>query len=302
MTAASPGATHSQITLAAATLSPASGVPERAEAQAAPVRQAPAGQVDRARGGRDVGRGERRGRGQHVGEQRPRGGEAGERRRAHVLVPARGVGVVRARRSERARRAAVRRVDRGRRRLVRRVDADRVLAQRRAERRHAVARRRADVREQRHVAARPAARRKRDRVLEVRGHEQHVRLRGGDPADELRHVDGAEVVAEAADVRAARVSRSSALGARGDGPAVDVVHERHGVAERRRVAMPLGRHLIGDERDRRPPQHLAGRRHAERQAAAVGAGRQHARPRRSPRTACRVAAASADAGAEIVLP
>ena len=96
MTAASPGATHSQITLAAARLSPASGVPGAPNRRPLPFGRLPRRQVDRAGGRGDVGGREGGRRRQHVGEERPRGREAGERGGAHVLVPRRVVRVVRA--------------------------------------------------------------------------------------------------------------------------------------------------------------------------------------------------------------
>ncbi len=156
MTAASPGDTHSQMTLAAATLSPASGVSGAPNRSPLPFGRLPRGQVDRPGGRGDVCRGERRRRGQDVREERPRGREAGQRGGAHVLIPRGVVGVVRALEQGARVGAQAVGVDRGRRRLVRRVDADRVLAQRGAERRHAVAGRRADVREQLARAGRPA--------------------------------------------------------------------------------------------------------------------------------------------------
>ena len=76
--------------------------------------------------------------------------------------------------------------------------------------------------------------------------------------DELRHVDRAEVVSEVPDlVQPARAQFG--LGARRHGVAVRVVDERDRVAQGGGVAVMFGRHLIGDERDRRPAQDLAGR-------------------------------------------
>ena len=71
-------------------------------------------------------------------------------------------------------------------------------------------------------------------------------------------------------------ARSSCSAPCGHRPTVDVVHERHRVPEVGGIAVSVGRNLIRDERDRRLAQHRARRGNAERQAAAVGSGREHA--------------------------
>ena len=89
MTAASPGATHFQITLAAATLSPAFGVPGAPNSRPLPFGRLPRGRsTARAAAATSAGAREDALR-KDVGEERPCGGEAGERCRAHVLIPLR---------------------------------------------------------------------------------------------------------------------------------------------------------------------------------------------------------------------